>query len=145
MLFLLFKEGVDSWQRSLRKADHTAAASGSGSGQGHKRGVKSSAIRAYLGSHKHAMPKEIVAALKEQGIEVSPNMVSMIKAKLGIKKAKRKARQAVAANHATAGVQVRNAAGLDAALTLYKAAREQSHIPATKIRQSFLSLVELLG
>jgi hypothetical protein len=132
-------------KKSTRKADHAAGTNGNGSAGGEKRGAKSQAIRDYFGVHKHAMPKEVVAALKEQGMTVSPNMVSMIKAKLGIKKAKRSARLAVAANDASAGAQVRNVAGLDAALTLYKAAREQSHVPATKIRQSFLALVELLG
>ena len=132
-------------KKSTRKAEHTADANGSAGEHEQKRGAKSQAIRDYFGTHKRAMPKEVVAALKDQGITVSPNMVSMIKAKLGIKRAKRSARLAVESNDATAGVQVRNAEGLDAALTLYKAAREQSHVPATKIRQSFLTLVELLG
>jgi hypothetical protein len=111
---------------------------------GPKRGVKSSAIRAYLTTHRKAMPKEVVAALQEQGIEVSPNMVSIIKAKVGIKKAKRKATQAVADQDVTAGAQSRRAAGLDAALTLYKSANGHE-APAASVRKAFLTLVELLG
>jgi|GEM_PF-1969041 len=109
-----------------------------------RRGEKSEAIRTYFATHKKAMPKEVVAALKEQGINVSPNMVSILKAKAGIKKAKRKALQAVANNDASAATQTSDAAGLDAALTLYKAARGQQ-TSAPKIRQAFLALVEKLG
>jgi hypothetical protein len=132
-------------KKSTRKADHSAAAGANGSGDGSRRGEKSEAIRQYFKTHKHAMPKEVVASLKEKGLTVSPNMVSMIKAKLGIKRVKRSARLAAEANHASAGTEARHAAGLDAALTLYKAAREQSDVPASKIRQSFLALVEILG
>lgn len=50
---------------------------------------KSAAIRDYLKANKKAMPKQIVAALKEKGIDVSPNMVSIIKAKSKVKRARR--------------------------------------------------------
>lgn len=40
---------------------------------------KSAAVREYLKGNKQAKPKEIVAALKERGVDVSPNMVSMIR------------------------------------------------------------------
>ena len=112
---------------------------------GPERGTKTAAIKGYLSTHKKAMPKEVVAALKEQGVEVSPNMVSIVRAKSKIKKAKRRAKQATAAHAATAGAQSDNAAGLDSVLTLYKAARGQGNVPAVKVRQAFLSLVELLG
>jgi hypothetical protein len=42
---------------------------------------KSAAIREYLDVHKRAKPKEIVAAMKEKGLDVSPQMVSTIKTK----------------------------------------------------------------
>ena len=105
---------------------------------------KSAAIRDYLKAHKGAMPKETVAALKADGIDVSPQMVSMIKAKSKIKKAQRRADRAVASKDSTAGVQTNRVAGLDAALLLYKAA-QGVETPVTKVREAFLLLVETLG
>ena len=105
---------------------------------------KSQAIRDYLGVNKNAMPKDIVAGLKEQGVEVSPNMASMVKAKMKIRRAKRQAKQAVADHDATAGSKSKNSAALDAALILYKAARGQEVQP-TKVRHAFLLLVESFG
>ncbi len=108
------------------------------------RGAKSAAIRQYLKAHKSARPKEVVAALKAQGTEVSPNMVSIIRAKAGVKKARRKATQAVADHDKTAGSQMTRAAALEAALTLYKAAQGmETAQPA--IRKAFLRLVDVLG
>ncbi len=95
-------------------------------------------------AHKGAMPKETTAALKEKGIDVSPQMVSMVKAKWKVKKARRRATQAVAADDATAGAQTNRAAGLDAALSLYKAAQGIG-TSKNKIREAFLLLVEILG
>lgn len=107
-----------------------------------ERGAKTRAVRQYLKDNKGAMPKAVVAALAEQGISVSPNMVSITKAKMGIRRAKRRVKQA--ANEGTAAPsQANKAAGLEAALTLYKAARE--HGTSTKVRQAFLALVEILG
>lgn len=40
---------------------------------------KSQAIRDYLAQHPRAKPRVIVAALKEQGIEVQSSLVSMVK------------------------------------------------------------------
>ena len=105
---------------------------------------KSAAIRDYLKAHKGAMPKETSAALKAKGIDVSPQMVSMIKAKSKIKKAQRRADRAVASKDSTAGVQTNRVAGLDAALLLYKAA-QGVETPVTKVREAFLLLVETLG
>lgn len=45
------------------------------------RGTKSLAVREYLNDHPTAGPKEIVAALNEKGIEVSPGLASIIKYK----------------------------------------------------------------
>jgi hypothetical protein len=105
---------------------------------------KSAMIREYLESHKDAKPKEIVAVLKEKGVVVSPNMVSIVKAKAKVKRAKRQAKEAKASHDSSAGAKVASASGLDAALTLYKAA--QGHdTPAAKIRGAFLTLVEQLG
>jgi len=106
------------------------------------RGGKSAAIREYMAAHKNAMPKEIVAALKEQGIIVSPNLVSIIRGKKKVKEAKK------AARGGGDGVGVAlggNAAALDAALTLYKAARTSPEGNSTKTRQAFLLLVETFG
>ncbi len=103
------------------------------------RGAKSAAVRDYLTAHKNAMPKEVVAALKEQNIIVSPNMVSILKAKMKVRGAKRQARSEAASGGGSTG----NAAGLDAALTLYKAAAANGK--SGKVRQAFLTLVELLG
>ncbi len=105
---------------------------------------KSAAIRDYLKANKKAMPKQIVAALKEKGIDVSPNMVSIIKAKSKVKRARRQATAATAAHESGARSKSSKADGLDAALILYKAAQGQE-APATKIRAAFLRLVELLG
>lgn len=116
-----------------------------GHGASGKRGEKTAAITEYLQGNRRAMPKEVVGALKEKGIEVSSNMVSMVKARLGIRRARRRARHSAATNHPAAAAHASNAHGLEAALTLYKAARESSEVPATKIRQSFLALVEILG
>jgi hypothetical protein len=105
---------------------------------------KSAMVREYLKAHKGAKPKEIVAALKEQGVDISPNMVSIVKAKAKVKRAKRQAKEATATHDASAGAKAAGAAGLDAALTLYKAA--QGHdTNAAKVRAAFLTLVEQLG
>ena len=104
---------------------------------------KSAAIREYLMAHKGAMPKDTSAALKAKGIDVSPQMVSMIKAKQKIKQAQRRAKEAPA-DDATAGAKSNRAAGLDAALTLYKAA-QGIETSKNKIREAFLLLVEMLG
>ncbi len=105
---------------------------------------KSAAIRDYLKAHKGAMPKETVAALKANGIDVSSQMVSVVKAKLKIKKVQRRADQAVASKDSTAGAQTSRVAGLDAALLLYKAAKGVE-TPVSKVREAFLLLVETLG
>lgn len=51
---------------------------------------KSQAIRDYLTANPGAMPKEVVAALKEQGIDVKANVVSVTKSNMGSKKKKKK-------------------------------------------------------
>lgn len=105
---------------------------------------KSAAIREYLVAHKGAMPKETAAALKVKGIDVSPQMVSMVKAKWKVKKAQRRAKEAVDSHDSTAGAKTNRAAGLDAALTLYKAA-QGLETSRNKVREAFLLLVEMLG
>lgn len=101
---------------------------------------KSAAIREYLSAHQGAKPKEVVAALKERGIDVSPNVVSIVKAKVKIKSARKKR----ATGDGGPAVQAGQADGLDAALTLYKAAQGRD-VPATLVRRAFLKLVETLG
>jgi hypothetical protein len=124
-------------KKTSAKAGATATA-----GDGTARGSKSAAIRDYMAAHKGAMPKEIVAALKEQGIDVSPNLVSILRAKMKVKGAKKKA---AASGGSDNGSSAGNAAALDAALTLYKAARTSPEGNSTKTRQAFLLLVETFG
>lgn len=121
---------------SNRKAETESAAP--------QRGVKSEAIRTYLKANNSAMPKQVVAALKEQGISVSPNMVSIIRAQAGVRKARRKATKAVADHDNTADVKLNQAAALEAVLTLYKAARGLE-TNQKEARRAFLLLVDLLG
>ena len=40
---------------------------------------KSLAVRDYLALHPKATPKDVSAALKDQGLDVSPNYVSIVK------------------------------------------------------------------
>ena len=48
---------------------------------------KSQAVREYLTDHPKAMPKEIAPAVKAaHGLDVSPQMISMIKSKFGKKR-----------------------------------------------------------
>ncbi len=107
-------------------------------------GAKSAAVREYLKANKGAKPKEIVEAMKAKGIVVSPSMVSVIKAKAGIKKAKRNAQAAVASNDKTAAAQTSKSDGLEAVLLLYKAARGQD-VPQKQVTGAFLSLVEMMS
>lgn len=101
---------------------------------------KSAAIREQLAGNADAKPKEVVAALAEKGITVSPNMVSIIKAKTKVKSARRQAGR-TADNGASMAAR---AGGLDASLLLYQAAQGRV-IPPARVRQAFLTLVELLG
>ena len=128
----------------MAKKSQTSKATTSSDNGGPPKVNKSAAIRDYLKSHKGAMPKETAAALQARGIDVSPQLVSLIKAKSKIKKAQRRAKQAVAAKDTTAGAQTNRVAGLDAALTLFKAA-QGIETPVRRIREAFLLLVETLG
>ncbi len=44
-----------------------------------ERGARSKAVRDYLAKNRKASPKVVVSALKEQGIDVSPGLVMVIK------------------------------------------------------------------
>lgn len=105
---------------------------------------KSAEIREYLKGHKQARPKEVVAALKEKGIDVAPSMVSIIRAQSKVKRAVREAAEAKAAHSSNAGAKLTQADGLDAALTLYKAAQGQE-TPTAKLKAAFLKLVDVMG
>ncbi len=65
---------------------------------------KSKAIRDYLTKNPGAMPKEVVAALKEQGIDVKANVVSVTKSNMkgGSKKKARRGRTAGGPNKSQA-------------------------------------------
>lgn len=106
-----------------------------------ERGAMSSAIREYLAENPNTRNKDVVAALAEKGLTVSPNMVSIIKAKLGGSQGKRRGRPA---GSSAAAASTGNAAGLDAALVLYKAARGQS-VSKAAVNSAFMSLVEILS
>jgi hypothetical protein len=71
-------------------------------------------------------------------------MVSVIRAKAGVKKARRQATAAADAHDATATRRLNQAAALEAALTLYKAARGKE-VPGPRVRDSFLLLVDVLA
>ncbi len=105
---------------------------------------KSAEIREYLKGHKQARPKEVVAALKEKGIDVAPSMVSIIRAQSKVKRAVREAAEAKASHSSNAGAKLTQADGLDAALTLYKAAQGQE-TPTAKLKAAFLKLVDVMG
>jgi hypothetical protein len=63
---------------------------------------KSQAVRDYLAEHPTALPKEIAPAVKAaHGLDVSPQMISMIKSKLG-KQGRRRRRKSKAAPAAAA-------------------------------------------
>lgn len=91
---------------------------------------KSQAIRDYLTAHVGAKPKEVVDALAAQQIVVSPNMVSMIKAKQGIKKAR--AEKMPSVNN------------LDHVVTLYRAAKGKP-VSQDAINAAFAALYESLS
>jgi hypothetical protein len=65
---------------------------------------KSQAIRDYLDRHPAATPKEIVAALAGQGLDVSMGLVSVVKYGAKRKTPKGKKRKKVARGRAAAGV-----------------------------------------
>ena len=54
---------------------------------------KSKAIRNYLAAHKGAGPTEVAAALKKEGIDVTPAFVSNIKSKSKVIRSKRKVKR----------------------------------------------------
>ncbi len=54
---------------------------------------KSKAIRDYLATHKNAGPTEVAAALKQDGIDVTPAFVSNIKSKSKLRRSKRKVKR----------------------------------------------------
>jgi len=65
-----------------------------------ERGAKSQAVRDYLKEHKKAGPKEIVDALKAQGIEVTATLVSSIKyGRRGTGKGRRRSGKETASSH----------------------------------------------
>jgi hypothetical protein len=59
---------------------------------------KSQAVRDYLKAHRNAKPQAVAAALKEQGIDVTPQTVSTVKFNMKKKKGRKKpsARKAAA-------------------------------------------------
>jgi hypothetical protein len=73
---------------------------------------KSKAIKDYLAEKPRTAPKDVAAALKEQGVDVTPAYVSTIKTSM--KKRKRGRRKKAAAKAAASGDQVSLAALLEA-------------------------------
>jgi hypothetical protein len=81
---------------------------------------KSQLIRDYLKTDPGAMPRVVVAALKTQGIDVNPRVVSIVKSKMMAKKRKpaklAKKRAPISADDLVAMKQLANKlGGLDAA------------------------------
>ena len=108
------------------------------------RGTKSEAIRNHLKKNNRAKPAEVVVALKQQGIDVSPNLVSIIRAKAGVKRARRNAHKALATHDQKAGAKLDKSAALDAALMLYKAA-DGRETRTADVRDAFLRLMAYIG
>ncbi len=71
-------------------------------------------------------------------------MVSMIRAQSKVKRAVREAAEAKASHSSAAGAKLTQADGLDAALSLYKAAQGQATTTA-KLKAAFLKLVDIMG
>lgn len=105
---------------------------------------KSAAILVYLKANKGAMPKVIVAALKDRCIDVSPKMVSIIRVKSMVRRAVREAGAAKSSNSSNAGANLTQANGLDAVLTLYTPAQGQE-TSSVKIKAAFLKLVDFMS
>ena len=63
---------------------------------------KSAAIRDYYGAHRRAKPKDVVAGLKEKGIEVSAQTVSTVRYGMLKKKGRGKGRRAASAKASSA-------------------------------------------
>lgn len=92
---------------------------------------KSQAVRDYLAEHPSAMPKEIAPAVKTaHGLDVSPQMISMIKSKLG-QKGRRRGRKARAAAPAAASHRATNSARftIEDLVTAKKLAQSMGGIP----------------
>jgi hypothetical protein len=91
---------------------------------------KSQAVRDYLAEHPTAMPKEIAPAVKSaHGLDVSPQMISMIKSKLG-KKGRRRRRK-VGSAPALAASRGNNSSrfSIDDLITAKKLAQQIGGIP----------------
>ena len=58
--------------------------------------TKSQAVRDYIAEHRSAMPKEIGDALRDQGVDVSRQMISNIKQQMKRKRPGRKPRRGAA-------------------------------------------------
>ena len=80
----------------------------------------------------------------QQGIDVSPNLVSIIRAKAGVKRARRNAHKALATHDQKAGAKLDKSAALDAALILYKAA-DGRETRTADVRDAFLRLMAYIG
>ena len=88
-------------RRSLnaRKNKSTGAPTKASRQLPHQSTSKSELIRTYFREHPSAKPKEVVQALKEQGQDVSYNLVATIKSKGGMKGHTR--RRSISANAPT--------------------------------------------
>jgi hypothetical protein len=80
-------------------------------------GTKKQAVRDYVTANPDVSPKDAAAALKQQGIDVSPNTVSTVRWEL---KKRKKAAAPVAAPAAVPGDQVSLSALLEAKKLIQK-------------------------
>jgi hypothetical protein len=103
---------------------------------------KSQAVRYYLAEHPTAMPKEIAPAVKAaHGLDVSPQMISMIKSKLG-KKGRGRRRKSSAAPPATASRGANSARfTIEDLITAKKLAQTMGGIP--RAQEALAALVRL--
>ena len=110
---------------------------------------KSLAVRDYLALHPKATPKDVSAALKDQGLDVSPNYVSIVKFQMKKSKGKSKAKKAEAASAAppqekkAAPRQVSDKFSIETLLQAKKLSESLGGVEAA--REALAALSKLLG
>ena len=110
---------------------------------------KSQAVRDYLALHPKATPKDVSAALKDQGLHVSSNYVSIVKFQLKKLKGKGKAKKAEAAADApakeknAAARQARDKFSVETLLQAKKISESLGGVEAA--RQALAALSKLMG
>ena len=101
---------------------------------------KTQAVRDYLKAHPKAMSGEIAAALKKQGIKITPSHVANIKTKINKARTAKKAAKQQAAVEAAAPAAVEKKTGATVTLEQIRAVAQ-----TVKALGGFARLNELLG